>query len=366
MPASAPDASRVLPPVLTSYRLGLTVISGSLALGALVAALYHPPDPPAGQDLDPAALPLGAFRLTERSGRGVTEADLAGRVWIAAFTFTRCPSSCPRISGYMRGFQRDLARSGVRLVSVSVDPERDTPETLARYARGLGADADRWWFLTGPKADVFRLILDRFKLSVAEPSPGERKDDPSIEAVLHTTRLALVDRGNRVVGFYDSDDDAARRALLARARRLDAHSALPAVNATLNGACAVLLAVGWLLIRSGRWRAHAACMIAGVADSALFLACYLVYHFQVGSVPFRGTSQARTLYITILTSHTLLAVAMLPLIALTLGRAARGDYVRHARIARITFPIWLYVSITGVVIYLMLYRLPIPASSFPS
>ena len=352
--------------MLTSYRLGLTVISGSLALGALVAALYHPPEPPAGQDLGPAALSLGAFRLTERSGRAVTDDDLAGRVWIAAFTFTRCPSSCPRISGYLKGFQHDLARSGVRLVSVSVDPERDTPETLSRYAQGKGADPDRWWFLTGPKAEVYRLILDRFKLSVAEPSPGEREANPGMEAVMHTTRMALVDRGNRVVGFYDSDDEPARNALLARARRLDADSPLPAVNATLNGACAVLLVVGWGLIRAGRWRAHAACMIAGVADSALFLACYLVYHFRVGSVPFRGAAQVRSAYIAILTSHTLLAVAMLPLIALTLWRAGRRDYARHARIARITYPIWLYVSITGVVIYFMLYRLPIPSSSFAS
>ena len=354
------------PPVLTSYRLGLTIVSGSLALGALVAALYRPPAAPAGQDLGAAPLPLGAFRLTERSGRPVTDADLADRVWIAAFTFTRCPTSCPRISGHLKQFQHDLARTGVRLVSVSVDPERDTPAVLSRYALGLGADPARWWFLTGPKDEVYPFILERFHLSVAETPAAERKADPGIEAVMHTTRLALVDRGNRVVGFFDSDDEPARRALLARARRLDAASSLPAVNATLNGACAVLLMVGWGLIRSGRRRAHAACMIAGVADSALFLACYLVYHFRVGSVPFPGTGLVRSLYFTILTSHTLLAVSMLPLIALTLWRAARGDYVRHARIARITFPIWLYVSITGVVIYLMLYRLPIPASSYAS
>ena len=349
--------------MLTSYRLGLTTVAFSLLVGAAVATLLGPPAPrPAGQDLGAAALPLGAFRLERESGQAVGDADLAGKVWIAAFTFTRCPSSCPRISGYMKEFQRELAHSNVALVNLSVDPDHDIPEVLARYAAKQGADADRWWFLTGPKADVHRLILERFKLHVAEPSASERAADPKLEAVMHTTRLALVDRGNRVIGYFDADEAAARRDLLARARQLDAASNLPAINATLNGTCAVLLAVGWILIRSGRWKAHAACMVLGVVDSALFLACYLAYHYRVGSVPFRGVGPARFAYFTILTSHTLLAVAMLPLIALTLWRAFRGDFVRHARIARITFPIWLYVSITGVVIYVMLYRLPVAAA----
>jgi uncharacterized membrane protein YozB (DUF420 family) len=104
-------------------------------------------------------------------------------------------------------------------------------------------------------------------------------------------------------------------------------------------------------------------MLLAVATSTLFLVSYLVYHFQVGSIPFRHSGLLRFAYFTILLSHTLLATfAVVPLVMLTLGFAVRRDFVRHRRIARVTFPIWLYVSITGVVIYLMLYHLPLPAS----
>ena len=115
---------------------------------------------------------LGAFRLTERSGRAMTDADLADRVWVASFIFTHCPLSCPRITSVMKGLQARLAGTDVQLVSISVDPERDTPEVLADYARKFGADPDRWWFLTGPKADVERLIVERFKLGLAT---GDRR-----------------------------------------------------------------------------------------------------------------------------------------------------------------------------------------------
>ena len=133
--------------------------------------------------------------------------------------------------------------------------------------------------------------------------------------------------------------------------------------ASLNASSAVLLVLGWILIRSGRVRAHALTMMLTVAVSALFLACYLVYHYQVGSIPFRGIGPIRTVYFTVLLSHTVLAtLAVVPLVALTLTHAARRRFERHARIAKVTFPIWLYVSITGVIIYLMLYQMEIPAS----
>ena len=136
---------------------------------------------------------------------------------------------------------------------------------------------------------------------------------------------------------------------------------LPALNASLNGTCAVLLVVGWTFILTDRVRAHAACMIAAVAVSAVFLACYLVYHFQVGSVAFRGVGASEFVYFTILLSHTALAtVGVVPLVSITLIRAARKQFDRHASIARVTFPIWLYVSITGIIVYWMLYQMPGP------
>jgi uncharacterized membrane protein YozB (DUF420 family) len=132
---------------------------------------------------------------------------------------------------------------------------------------------------------------------------------------------------------------------------------LPAVNAILNATSAGLLLAGYVLIRQGRRDAHRRVMLAAVACSTLFLTCYLVYHAHVGSVPFRGRGTVRTVYFTILLTHTVLAVAIVPLVGVTLVRGLRGRYDRHRRIARVTLPLWGYVSVTGVVIYWMLYRM---------
>ncbi|MDX1502272.1 MAG: DUF420 domain-containing protein [Thermoanaerobaculia bacterium] len=132
---------------------------------------------------------------------------------------------------------------------------------------------------------------------------------------------------------------------------------LPTVNAVLNGTAALLLVAGYLLIRRRRIAAHRAVMIAAFSCSVLFLVSYLAYHAQVGSVRFQGQGWVRTVYFTVLISHTVLAAAVPVLAVITLARALRGRFERHRAIARWTLPIWLYVSVTGVVIYLMLYRL---------
>ena len=134
-------------------------------------------------------------------------------------------------------------------------------------------------------------------------------------------------------------------------------SDLPALNATLNATSAVLLTTGWILIRRGRIAQHRAVMIAAVCTSALFLISYLVYHAQVGSVRFTKQGPIRAVYFTILLTHTVLAVAIVPMVLVTLTRGLRARYERHRRIARWTMPIWLYVSVTGVVVYLMLYQM---------
>jgi len=346
------------------YRLGLSIVAATILVSTVLVVAADRFGKPrdtgrAGWDLGDSGYDLGSFRMTERSGRAVTEADLAGDVWVAAFVFTRCPSSCPRISAVMKGLQGPLGDAGVKLVSISVDPEYDTPAVLTRYARGLGAGPDRWWFLTGREAEIHDLILKRFHISV---SRNDRViDDPSIEAVTHSNRLVLVDRGNKVVGVFESDDPSAVRELKVKAgRRASWARKLPAVNATLNGSCALLLMLGWAMIRSGRIRGHAACMISAVVVSAVFLGSYLLYHYEAGSVSFRGEGAVRSVYLTILLSHTILATfGVVPLVSLTLYRALRGQFRQHASIARVTFPIWLYVSITGVVIYWMLYQMPI-------
>lgn len=134
-------------------------------------------------------------------------------------------------------------------------------------------------------------------------------------------------------------------------------SSFPALNAGLNATCAVLLVTGWALIKTGRREAHRWTMIAAFVCSAVFLACYLWYHFHVGSVRFLKTGPIRTVYFSILLTHTILAVAVLPVILRTLFLAAKGRYEEHRAIARYALPIWLYVSVTGVTVYWMLYRL---------
>ena len=134
-------------------------------------------------------------------------------------------------------------------------------------------------------------------------------------------------------------------------------SDLPALNATLNAIAAILLVIGYVLIRRGRIQQHRRVMLAAFCTSALFLISYLTYHANVGSRPFTGQGPIRAVYFTILITHVILAAAILPMALITLNFALRSRFDRHLRIARWTLPIWLYVSVTGVIVYLMLYRM---------
>lgn len=132
---------------------------------------------------------------------------------------------------------------------------------------------------------------------------------------------------------------------------------LPALNATLNAIATVLLTCGWVLIRRRQREAHRRCMLGAFGVSAAFLTSYLIYHFNVGSVPFQKTGTIRVVYLSILVTHIVLAAAIVPMILVTLSRALSQRFDKHRRIARWTMPLWLYVSVTGVVIYVMLYRM---------
>ena len=134
--------------------------------------------------------------------------------------------------------------------------------------------------------------------------------------------------------------------------------ALPALNALLNGASAALLTCGWLAIRRRRIAVHRACMLSAFSVSVLFLVSYVVYHALAGSRPFTGQGWIRWAYFPLLVSHIVLAAVMVPFVLTTAYRALAGDFARHVRIARFTLPVWLYVSVTGVVVYLLLYHLP--------
>jgi putative membrane protein len=134
-------------------------------------------------------------------------------------------------------------------------------------------------------------------------------------------------------------------------------AALPVLNAALNGTCAVLLVGGWLAIRRRRVTLHRACMLAACVVSALFLVSYVTYHYLAGSRPFGGQGWLRALYFPLLVSHVVLAAVMVPFVLTTAYRALSGQFARHVSIARRTLPLWLYVSVTGVLVYVLLYHL---------
>lgn len=134
-------------------------------------------------------------------------------------------------------------------------------------------------------------------------------------------------------------------------------ASLPHLNAVLNSASAILLVTGYYFIRQRNITMHRRCMLAALCTSALFLASYLAYHFEVGSVHFQAQGWVRIVYFTILISHTVLATAIVPLVIITVVRALRERFERHRAIARWTLPLWIYVSVTGVVVYWMLYQL---------
>ena len=132
---------------------------------------------------------------------------------------------------------------------------------------------------------------------------------------------------------------------------------LPALNATLNGLSAIFIVTGYAMIRRGQRELHQRCMVAALITSSVFLVSYVIYHANAGSRPFPGTGLARLVYFAILITHVVLAAVIVPLALTTATRGFRAQYARHVRIARWTLPLWLYVSVTGVVIYLMLYQM---------
>jgi len=136
----------------------------------------------------------------------------------------------------------------------------------------------------------------------------------------------------------------------------DVYSVLPHLNAALNASSFILLSSGYYFIRRGQVSAHRTCQLSALTASIIFLISYVIYHLHHGATRFAGQGIARPIYFTILTTHTVLAITIVPFVAVTLRRALRGDFLRHRALARWTLPMWLYVSITGVLVYLMLYH----------
>ncbi len=172
--------------------------------------------PPKPQPRPPVVItgapPIPEFTLTERSGKTVTRADLEGKVWVVGFIFTRCPTSCPIITAAMKQLSTQITDPDVRFLSISVDPEWDDPEVLRAYADDYEADPDRWWFVTGAKQAIYDLVQGGFKLAL--------KEVPGPERVIHSNRLALVDRTGVVRGYTSGNAPEALAGLVQRVAEL--------------------------------------------------------------------------------------------------------------------------------------------------
>jgi protein SCO1/2 len=316
---------------------------GVLALAALAALA-------GGDASSPPPRRLPAFELRESRGGTLSKRDLLGEIWVAQFIFTRCAGSCPVMVSRMAALAKRVP--GARYVSFTVDPEHDTPEILARYAKNNSLPED-WLFATGSYDQMQSLAKEGFQLSMG---PGV---DPK-EPIIHSDRFVLVDRYGRIRRTVSTGGEGALtsieadlKALLWEAWLPVKHS--PALNAGLNGACTLCLLLGLACIKAKRPGAHRGFMLAALGLSAAFLASYLTAHYYLGSTPYRGQGGMRTLYFAVLLSHTVLAVLIVPLAGLTVFRAFQGRFEKHRAVARWTLPLWLYVSVTGVLVYVMLY-----------
>jgi protein SCO1 len=167
----------------------------------------------------PPLFTVRQFSLTNQSGRVVSTRDLAGSVWVADVFFTTCAGPCPRMSGFMAELQNAVDRaSPVQFVSITTDPERDTPEVLSRYGKRFGADPARWHFLTGSKAQIQEAAVDALKFTALEKDPGQRESPTDL--FIHSTLFVLVDKRGQVRGVFEVDEPGVRDRLLAAIRTL--------------------------------------------------------------------------------------------------------------------------------------------------
>ena len=342
-------------------------------------------------DLPWDALRIGEFSLVDQLGRPVTQESLRGKPWVANFIFTRCAFECPLLLGkaYNNLHQR-LKDVDFRIVTITVDPKFDDLARMKKQADVFSVDPDRWLFLTGPENSIYELIRKGFKQAAWENfQPTEGME------FTHSLNMIHVDKDGVIVGKYDGRSDEQletlaqvlegkiktpkRNSPLAVTTSPPPPAAaagngqplpgwverLPATNAMLNTLATILLIGGYSAIKVRDVRLHKKLMLTAFAVSIAFLGCYLTYHFMLkhytgdASRRFQGEGWIRYVYLSILFSHVVLA-AIVPLGAIaTILYAYRERWDRHRRIAKITYPLWLYVSVTGVVIYLMLYHMPL-------
>lgn len=297
-----------------AWILFLLISAGVVALGVITVLNLAP-------DLEP--LPDADFETTH--GGAFRTAELRSKISLAAFVTAPEPDERQERLSRIAALAETLP-ARVRLVLFLSDegPGLDDP------------DAGRWRVLRGPRRDVTELATAVFGF---DPGAGD-------------ALVACIDRAARVRSRHPlaAWEDAA-----GDARFLLAIDSRPLLHAALNGSSAVLLSLGFLFIRQRRVTAHVTCVILAALVTVVFLGSYVYYHYHVGSMPFRGEGWVRPVYFAVLLSHTVLAAFVAPLAGSLFFLAARRSFERHRRIARWTLPLWLYVSLTGVLIYFMLY-----------
>jgi protein SCO1/2/putative membrane protein len=305
---------------------------------------------------------LPHFKLTDQNGKIVTHEALSGKVCVVSFFFSCCNTFCPKTQAVMAKLQDKFASSpDVLLISINVYPSHDDQTTLKRYAEDKQANAERWLLLRGNEQEIDDLVQKGFYQSLS-PNPKPQGGDE----IIHTANLMVVDHRGAIRGYVDGTKPDEVERLEVFVQRLVQVKYLPyaTLNASLNASCGVLLVLGFLYIKNRNVLAHKVCMLLAVLVSAAFLGCYLYYHFAVlkgQPTRFGGEGPVRTIYLGILFSHTILAVAVAPLALTVTYLGLRNRLARHVILARWTLPVWLYVSVTGVIVYLMLYHLYPPA-----
>ncbi len=284
------------------------------------------------------------FHLTNSDGQFITLKNLQGKVWVADFFFTTCGNLCPMMSGHMSRLQ-ELFKPypDVRLVSFSVNPENDTPQALKAYAQKFHADTHRWIFLTGSRDDITKVAVNSFKLGdIREP-------------IFHSSYFVLVDRQGKIRGYYDSTDSKNIERIIKDVKQLN-FPLLPTINASLNALAGIFLLLGFLAIKRKDRKWHKIFMLCAFVSSMLFLCAYVYYHATTRILThYQGQGINRGIYFFILGTHTPLAVLIVPFIIMAIRYALQGQFDKHTRITRWLYPTWVYVSVTGVLIYLMLY-----------
>ena len=223
-PLQPPSAPPVQSP--SFYRWLMLVLGTLIVLVLLYRSTEDTPQAPGVQtDTLPKMSVVGPFALTERSGRQITNRDLNGKIWVADFVYTTCPGPCPMVTANLAAVQKATANDpNVQLVTFTVDPQTDTPGVLAKYADKYGADANRWWFLTGPEKPLYSLIQNSFLQAVQDNRT--QQTEPGQFTVTHSTYFALVDTEGDVRGFYDGAGPSDHADLLRDIKKLEKEAGL--------------------------------------------------------------------------------------------------------------------------------------------